>query len=96
MPDIELPDGTIACFPDAMEDAAIAAVLRKQFAPAAAPEPKPVGPSQEQNRSPRARSLEPEVEWAPEVIRSDERPFPDRRPPRVLLQRPRSREKNQI
>jgi hypothetical protein len=89
MPDIRLPDGSVARFSDTMTAAEIERELQARFPPAVAP-PKPVGspqaqpPASQRNRSPRACSLEPEVEWAPDVIRADERPFPDRRQPRVL------------
>jgi hypothetical protein len=39
MKEVDLPDGTIAEFPDEMSDVAIAQVLRSKFSKAAAPEP---------------------------------------------------------
>ena len=89
MIEVELPDGTIAEFPDGTPHATIEAALRRRFgtAPVARkPEPRPPTPP----ATGRRRIAQPQPELIIDENRRDAQPFPDRRPPRVLLQRPRT------
>jgi hypothetical protein len=88
MIEVELPDGTIAEFPDGTPHATIeAALYRFGFAPEAR-KPEPPLPPPPPAMGPR-RVPQPQPELIVDENRRDARPFPERKPPRVLLRRPK-------
>jgi hypothetical protein len=84
MIEVELPDGTIAEFPDGTPHATIEAALYLfGFAPEARKPEPPLPP-------PRPRRVpQPQPELIVDENRRDARPFPERKPSRVLLRRPK-------
>ena len=88
MIEVELPDGTIAEFPDGTPHATIeAALYRFGFAPVARMPESPLPPPPPA-MGPR-RVPQPQPELIVDENRRDARPFPERKPSRVLLRRPK-------
>ena len=76
MPEIKLPDGSIASFPDSVSDAEIEAVLRRQF---------PV--TRQRVRPAVTRQVDKPIDIVPPEERIDF--FSARRPLRILRRAPR-------
>jgi hypothetical protein len=89
MIEVELPDGTIAEFPDGTPHATIEAALRRRFDSApVARMPEPPLPTPPPAIGPR-RVPQPQPELIVDENRRDARPFPERKPPRILLRPPK-------